>query len=315
MPRTKPENHPLTCSFSSSIDFDELGHRLRAHRIGASLLAEDVAAKLGVSRAVVYRMEQGRIVKIETLEKLAQLLGTSMASLLGVEVEYYATALGFLERMRQIERDAERIVAHFDPVSLLLLSDDYLQHLRTMLMESPPPPTGEKAETDSTNYAAEVDGIVSILQERKTVFNARHPNMVSLIGLRGIERFLHTGLLGNLNLPVATRNQRIEAARREVERIAVLMENEPMHVQIALVDDAMPATSFQLLAGAHRTVLAVSPFRLGELPNIRNGIATITTSSEPVKLYKEMIDRLWKTAYKGKAGAAHLRKVLDRTRQ
>ena len=31
-----------------------------------------------------------------------------------------------------------------------------------------------------------------------------------------------------------------------------------------------------------------------------------------MKLYEEMIDRLWKAAYKGKAGAQYLRKLLDR---
>ena len=65
-----------------------------------------------------------------------------------------------------------------------------------------------------------------------------------------------------------------------------------MHVKIALVDDAMPLASFQLLAGAHRSNLAVSPFRLGALPSIRNGIATVTASPEPVKLYDEMTARL-----------------------
>ena len=87
---------------SSSIDYEELGARLRAYRIGASLQAENIADQLGVSRAAIYRLEQGKIVKIETLEKLAQLLGTSIASLLGVEVEYYSTALGFFERLRHL---------------------------------------------------------------------------------------------------------------------------------------------------------------------------------------------------------------------
>ena len=107
-------------NFSSAIDYQALGDRLRAYRIGASLLAEDVAEQLGVSRAVVYRMEKGEIVKIETLERLAQLLGTSMATLLGVEVEYYGTVLGLMERMRQLEQSSERIIAHFEPISLLL---------------------------------------------------------------------------------------------------------------------------------------------------------------------------------------------------
>ncbi len=309
-PTTKTAAGTQAPAFASSIDYAELGHRLRAHRIGAALQAEDIAAQLGVSRAVVYRMEQGKIYKLETVERLAQLLGTSMASLLGVEVEYYSTALGFFERLRQIEADAERIIAHFEPASQLLLSDAYLQHLKTMLLEASPSPS---AKTD--RHAAEVERILNILQERKARFETRRPHLVNLIGLRELERFVHTGLVGNLNLTEVARKQRVLAARREVLHLAERMENEPMHVQIALVDEAMPTTSFQLLAGTRRTALAVSPFRLGELPNIHNGIATITTSPEPVKRYEEMIDRLWTSAHKGKAGATILRKLLDRTRQ
>jgi transcriptional regulator with XRE-family HTH domain len=302
-----PKDQPDTPAFVSSINYEELGNRLRAYRIGASLLAEDIAERLGVSRAVVYRMEQGKIVKIETVERLAQLLGTSMASLLGVEVEYYSTALGFLERMRQIEESAERIVAHFEPISLLLASDEYLDHLRLMLLESLP------KDADAT-LATEVDGILTILHERKISFAKRRPNIVSLVGLRELERFLHTGLVGSLDIGETVRRQRVDAARQEVRRIAELMADEPMYVQIGLIDDAMPATSFQLFFAAGSSLLAVSPFRFGELPNVRNGIAMVTASSEPVKMYDEMIDRLWKTAHKGKAGAARLRELLERTR-
>ena len=299
----------LAPDFVSSINYDELGNRLRAYRIGASLLAEDVAEQLGVSRAVVYRMEQGKIVKIETIERLAQLLGTSMASLLGVEVEYYSTALGFLERMRQIEQSAERIVAHFEPISLLLASDDYLDHLRLMLLESLP-----QTADGGNALTTEVDGILTILQERKNAFAQQRPNIVSLIGLRELKRFVQTGLIGSLDISDAVCRQRVASARQEVKRIAELMDDEPMYVQIGLIDDAMPATSFQLLFASGSARLAVSPFRFGELPNIHNGIAMVTASPEPVKMYEEMIDRLWKTAHKGKAGAAHLRKLLDRTR-
>ncbi|SFC19698.1 Helix-turn-helix domain-containing protein [Polaromonas sp. OV174] len=300
-------------TFSSPIDFQALGERLRAYRIGASLQAEDVAEQLGVSRAVVYRMEKGEIVKIETLERLAQLLGTSMASLLDVEVEYYPTVTGFLERMRQIEQGADRIISHFEPISLLLTSDDYLQDLRVMLLESSPPPVmGKSAQAGSAAHRAGVEQILQLLQERKAFFAQRRPNIVSLIGLRELERFVYTGLVGRLDLPEALRAQRVQAARREVRWIADLMASQPMNVQIGLVDDAMPAATFQLLQGAGRSVLALSPFRFGELPNVRNGIATVTASPEAVGLYESMMERLWKSAYKGQAGAQHLRKLLDR---
>ncbi len=290
----------------SSIDYQALGDRLRAYRIGASLLAEDVAEKLGVSRAVVYRMEKGEIVKIETLERLANLLGTSMASLLGVEVEYYSTVLGLMERMRQLEQSSDRIISHFEPISLLLTSDNYLRYFREMLLEASPRSPGKGPRP------ADIEEMLRILAERKAFFEKRRPHIVSLIGLRELERFMHTGLVGRLDLPADVRAERIQAARREVLRIVDLMESEPLHVQIGLIDDPMPASTFQVFSGTRHAVLAVSPFRFGELPNVRNGIATVTGSPEAVRMYEEMIGRLWKTAYKGKSGAQRLRRLLDR---
>lgn len=298
-------------SFTSSIDYAALGDRLRAYRLGASLQAEDVAEQLGVSRVVVYRMEKGEIVKLETVERLAHLLGTSMASLMGVEVEYYANFLSFFERMRQLEQGADRIMAHFDPISLLLTSGDYLTYLRHMLLETLPQAEGSSRKSKALRLK-EIDQLVQILQERKDAFVKRRPGIVSLVGLRDLERFIHTGLVGRLDLPSAVNKQRIKAARQEVQRIADLMESEPMHVQVGLVDDAMPSSTFQLFQSSGRSVLALSPFRLGELPNVRNGIATVTASPEAVRLYEEMIGRLWNAAYKGKAGAERLRMLLER---
>lgn len=291
---------------ASSIDYRALGDRLKAYRIGAALLAEDVAERLGVSRAVVYRMEKGEIVKIETVERLAQLLGTTLASLLGVEVEYYSSALGLFERMRQLEQTSDRILAHFEPISLLLTSDDYLKYLRAMLMESAPPGAGKGSRQ------AAIEQMLAIMAERKQYFEKRRPNILSLIGLRELERFVHTGLVGRVDLPENVRAERVQAARNEVARIADLMESEPLHVQIGLVDDAMPSSTFQVFVGPERSVLAVSPFRLGELPNVRNGIATVTASREAVRMYEDMIARLWKGAYKGKAGALRLRRLIER---
>lgn len=297
---------PFIESRSSSIDYQSLGERLRAYRIGASLLAEDVAERLGVSRAVVYRMEKGEIVKIETLERLATLLDTSIASLLGVEVEYYASVLGLMERMRQLEQRSDRIVSHFEPFSLLLTSDDYLGYLRDMLMEASPRSAGKASRS------SDIETMLAILQERKASFEQRKPNMVSLIGLRELERFVHTGMVGRLDLPEAVRAERVAAARAEVLRIAELMESEPLHIQIGVVDDAMPASTFQVFTGNSAPVLAVSPFRFGEMPNVRNGIATVTSSPEAIRMYQDMIDRLWRAADKGKLGARQLRRLLDR---
>lgn len=290
--------------FKSSIDYASLGNRLRAYRVGAALQAEEVAAQLGVSRAVVYRMEKGEIVKIETLERLAKLLGTSLASILGVEVEYYANALGLFERMRQLEQASDRIFAHFEPISQLLTSDEYLQSLHTMLLEAVPRQTG------GVFKQKEADEFVRIIAERRAWFETKRPHLVALIGLQELQRFVQLGVVGRLELPEPVRRQRQALAVREVLRMAELMEKEPLNVQIGLIDDVMPSSTFSLFSSARRKFVTVSPFRLGELPNVRNGIATVTAAPEALKMYENMITRLWRHAYKGQDGARLLRQMI-----
>ena len=107
------------------IRVDDIGNRLRAYRIGKGLAAAQVAEMLGVSRAAVYRIEAGEVIKIETLERLAGVLETSLGSLLGLGVEYYSNAISYFERMRQIEEKSDQVIAHFPPLSYLLTSSAY----------------------------------------------------------------------------------------------------------------------------------------------------------------------------------------------
>ena len=199
------------------IDFPGIGQRLKAYRTGTLLSAEQIAETLGISRAAVYRMEKGEIVKLETLDRLADLLGVSLASLLGVEVEYYSNALAYFERMRQLEQESLRILAHFQPMSFLLTSEAYAGYLRQMLLESIP------ATADRDREVSAIERIMAILAERKAGYDRKKQPIVSLIGLRELERFVHIGLIGHLNLSDEVRAQRIAAARDEVRRIAQLM--------------------------------------------------------------------------------------------
>src|SRR6202161_2684355 len=106
-----------------AIRFDDIGHRLKAFRLGSGRSAEEIAQKLGISRTALYRFEKGEVAKIETLEKLAELLQVSVPTLLGVGVEYMASAVAYFERMRQIEETAEHIIVLAGPVSQLLSFD------------------------------------------------------------------------------------------------------------------------------------------------------------------------------------------------
>lgn len=289
--------------YCSTIDYVAIGQRLRAYRVAAALKAEDIGKNLQLSRAAVYRLEKGEIVKIETLDRLAVLLGTSLPSLLGVDTEYYASGTGFFERMRQLEARATEIYAHFDPFSFLLMSPDYLDYLQVMLHES---------TTFSTADRIKIESSLAILCERKSHLNQHMPFIYNLIGLHHIERFLHIGLVGNLNLTPSQKMERVLLARKEVQHLIGLIENNRFFA-IAVSAEMVPSSTFQIFY-AQKTPLSlgVSPFRLGEFPNITTGIASITASSQAIAEYKQLFDRLWQKSFKGDDAIVILKKTLDR---
>src|SRR6201996_1824174 len=118
--------------------FDDIGNRLKAFRLGSGLAAEEIATKLGISRTALYRFEKGELAKIETLEKLAELLGVSGPTLLGGGVEYISSAIAYFERMRQIEETSEHIIVLAGPISYLLASDAFDRTLEEVLRENVP---------------------------------------------------------------------------------------------------------------------------------------------------------------------------------
>lgn len=291
-----------------AIRFNEIGERLKAYRLGRGLQAEDVAERLGISRAAVYRVEAGGVVKIETLERLATLLETTVASLLGAGVEYYSSPVSYFERMRQIEEQADQVVAHFPPLSYLLTSDCYSAHLRQTLVEALP------AHIPREEAVAEIDAIIAILDERKKARKRRRLSVVNFVNILEIERWLKLGVVGRFNLPPTELAQRRLAARLEIEHLIGLIQSEPMGIQIGLIEETLPNITFQLFRTAEKTLLGLSPFRLGgELPNVRSGIAMLTADEEPVRLYEEIADGLWRRALKGSDAGLALRAVLDRS--
>jgi transcriptional regulator with XRE-family HTH domain len=290
-----------------AIDYFQVGQRLRAHRMGLGLSPEQVAAQLDISRAALYNYEKGEgPVKLETLERIAELLKTSLPSILGVGTEYFSSAMAYFERLRQIEAASERVLVYYEPVTFLLTSDEYPKLLRDMLMEGLPEqlPNRKKAQ-------AEIESLISILSARRATISSGGPSFAGIVGATQVRRLLRTGLIGTYDLAKAERERRRQAARREVERIAVIMENEPVGIQIGIVDDTLPNQTFEICRSRDGTVLvAVSPFRLGELPNVRLGVATVTAAQEAVDLYQKLAEQMWSRAAKGASGAALLRKCL-----
>jgi transcriptional regulator with XRE-family HTH domain len=290
-------------------ELSEIGRRLKAHRIGQGQTADAIAEKLGISRAAVYRIESGEVVKIETLERLASELHTSLASLLGVSMEYHSSAISYFERMRQIEEESDQVIAHFPPISYLLTSDDYPIYLKKMLTESLP-----SYVTDRKKAIHEIDTIISILDERKRARKLRKLSVVNFVTVPEIERWLKLGVVGRFDLPTDELAIRRSAARVEVEHLMELIEGEPMGIQIALIEETLPNITFQLFRSKGQTRLGLSPFRLGgELPNIRLGLAMMTSDQQPVELYETLADDLWRRARKGSDAVKLLQAVLDRS--
>jgi transcriptional regulator with XRE-family HTH domain len=293
-----------------ALRFDDIGNRLKAFRLGSGLSAEDVAKRIGISRTALYRFEKGEVVKIETLEKLAELLQVSLPTLLGVGVEYIASAVTYFERMRQIEQSAEHIIVLAGPLSYLLASDAFNAVLSQILRESIPEDVEDRARAD-----AEVEEIMGVLTQRKDNYRRRQPAVVNLIAASEISRFLINGMVGRLDLPENLRRERRSLARAEVEHFARIMEKEPIGVQIGIVPETLPHTGFQIFRQPDRQLLSLSPFRLGEDPNVRVGVAMITSAPEALVLHHRAAEGMWQRALKGTGAAQYLRSLIARHRE
>lgn len=288
------------------LQYDEIGQRLRAFRLGSGLSADEVADRLGISRTALYRFEKGELAKIETLERLSVLLQVSLPTLLGVGIEYLPSAVSYFERLRQLEETAEHIVVLAGPISFLLGSDSFEMSLDQVLRESIPDdlPTRIKA-------LADVDKIMEILHERKRAYRRRRPPIVNLISAMQIERFLNNGLFGRVQLTENKKKMRRNMARAEIEHFASVIEEESIGVQIGLVTDSLPHTGFQIFRRRAGDTLMISPFRLGEQPNIRVGVAMATSSPEALALHENVVKEAWRTAIKGREAAAYLRTLIE----
>src|SRR5437870_7137569 len=183
-----------------AIRFDDIGNRLKAFRLGSGLSADEIASRLGISRTALYRFEKGELAKIETLERLAELLSVSVPTLLGVGVEYIPSAVAYFERMRQIEETSEHIIVLAGPISYLLASDNFDRTLADVLRESIP----DKVE-GRKRALEQVDEVMAVLRQRKDAYRRRQPGILNLIAASEMERFLRNGLVGRIALPAEVR--------------------------------------------------------------------------------------------------------------
>ncbi len=288
-----------------SFRYDEIGNRLKAYRMGSGLSADEVAKQIGISRTALYRFEKGELAKIETLERLAELLGVSIPTLLGVGIEYLPSAVSYFERMRQIEETAECISVHAGPLSFLLASDVFEDTLYEVLLENI-----TKSIPNRAKALNDLPKIMDILRERKELYRRRQPTVVNLMSAFEIERMLEYGLVGRKGLPPDIVAKRKALARAEIQHFANLIEEQPIGIQIGIIPDTLPHAGFQIFRQPDRKVLALSPFRLGGEPNVRVGVAMITSAPDAISLHEKAINDMWRRALKGPEAAACLRHML-----
>jgi transcriptional regulator with XRE-family HTH domain len=288
-----------------TIRYQEIADRLRAFRLSSGLSADEVARRIGISRTALYRFEKGELAKIETLEKLSDLLGVSMPTLLGVGMEYMPSAVSYFERMRQFEERAEHIIILAGPISFLLASDRFEDTLRLVLTESIP------AELqDHGTMLGNVEKILDILHQRKEMYRRRRPGILNLISAQDLTRLVRNGLVGAPMAEGIQLDKRRRLAREEIEHLAQVIEDESIGVQIGVVTETLPHTGFQIFRMPDKKMLTISPFRLGEQVNIRLGVAMITSAPEAVALHEKAVHEMWRSALKGPAAAARLRGIL-----
>jgi transcriptional regulator with XRE-family HTH domain len=288
-----------------TVRYDDIGNRLKAFRLGARLSADEVARRTGISRTALYRLEKGEVVKLETLERLSELLQVSIATLLGAGIEYIASAVSYFERMRQIESTAHHITVLAGPIASILASDSFESMLEEVLRESVPPDV-----EDGDQLQADISSIVTILRERKETYRARQPNVLNFMSALEIERFARSGMVGNSNLPEHAQKARRQIARNEITHFAKLIEEDPINLRIGIVPDSLTHAGFQIFRQPDREVLTISPFRLGEHPNVRVGVAMITSAPEALALHHKMVEQMWRSALKGPQAASFLRNLL-----
>jgi transcriptional regulator with XRE-family HTH domain len=289
-----------------AVRYDDIGNRLKAFRLGSRLSADEIARQTGISRTALYRFEKGEVVKIETLDRLASLLQVSVATLLGVGIEYIASAVSYFERMRQIESTAQHVTVLASPIASILASDSFESTLEEVLRESIP-----RDVEDSARLLEDVSRIMAILRERKATYRARQPTVLNLMSALEIERFARNGMVGNSNLSEQLRRARRRLARAEIEHFAALIEEDPIDVRIGIVSETLAHTGFQIFRQPDRQVLTISPFRLGEHPNVRVGVAMITSAPEALALHNNVVNQMWRSALKGKDAAQFLRGLLS----
>ena len=285
--------------------FNEIGQQLRAYRMESGLKAEEISARLGVSRAALYRYEKGEVIKLDTVNRLAELLKISPLTLLGIGVEYYTKPVGYMERIRQIEETSDQILQVFGPVCFLITSEQFDLVLSQIFEEA-----AEAMGAERGMARAAAEQLLGLMHARKRMFVSRKPSIIAILTLSSIQKFLTQGVASNITISEKLRQTAKDVAAHEMELIAKLMESEPIGLQLGLMANGEPNGPFTLLRSRERAILAINPFDADASPSAQSGVAMITSAEDAVIAHQRVSETAWREAVKGATAAERVRAMI-----
>jgi transcriptional regulator with XRE-family HTH domain len=284
--------------------FADIGQQLRTYRLESGMRAEEIAVRLGVSRAALYRYEKGEVIKLETIRRLAELIKVSPLSLLGVGIEYFSRPTAFGERLRNLEEQADHVLQAGGRLCYPVTTDAFDGAIGEVWSEA------AQTAPDRTAARIAIEQALETLRERRANFQARRPNVIAVLSEGAIRRFLADGIAGSLPVSRGIRTRACEAAVAEVVNLANLMESSPMGLQIGLTQGPEASASFCILRGRERAHVVSSPFPADCLPWMNSGVASVTSADDAVATYQRVAEAMWRDALKGSSAAQRLKEMV-----
>jgi transcriptional regulator with XRE-family HTH domain len=284
--------------------FEDIGEQLRAYRLESGLKADEIAARLGISRAALYRYEKGEVIKLDTVRRLAEMLQVSPLALLGIGVDYFSRSTACLERQRQIEEEADSYLQLGGALCFALTSEGFDWLLRGLWLEA-----SSLAQDPAAARSATEQALISITQ-RRLVLDQRRMNITAMLSEKAVKRMLAEGIGAGLPLSERSRAEARAAAVTEVENLTNQIEQGPLGVQIGLLQEPEPHHQALIYRGRDRAHVIGNPFPSDAHPAWNQGVVSITSADDAVAIHQRVAEACWRQAHKGLAAAQRLRLLI-----
>jgi len=214
------------------------------------------------------------MVKIDTLEKLAELLQVSLPTLLGVASIYCFRPPTYFERHAPDRRKRGAQSSCWRAAFYLLASDVFNAVWGQLLKESLP----RNVDDAPSPGRAEVEEIMAVLHPAKEN-NTGPATPASVCRASEISRFLINGMWDASIFPTNCGVNAAPSPARKVEHFARIMEEGPIRrADRGSCRETLPHTGFQNFPPAGPPIAVAEPFsgRRGNR-NVRVGVAMITS--------------------------------------